>query len=124
MPSSDERTRQVIETGIRLGTIALIAWICLAILRPFVMPVAWGLIIAVAIFPLHTKLVSALGGRSRLAVGLFAVIGLAVLIVPRADGAADDLIGRGDAACARRVRSWDTARATAARPRRRVAGGR
>ncbi|MDH3685610.1 MAG: AI-2E family transporter [Myxococcales bacterium] len=80
MPDSDERTRQVIETAIRLGTVALIAWICLVILRPFVMPVAWGLIIAVAIFPLHTKLVSALG--SRLALVLFAVVGLAILIVP------------------------------------------
>jgi predicted PurR-regulated permease PerM len=62
--------------------IALIAWIGFAILRPFVMPVAWGVIIAVAIFPLHVKLVSALGGRSRLAVVLFALVGLAVLIVP------------------------------------------
>jgi len=82
MPSSEERTRQVIETGIRLGVIVLIAWACWGILRPFVMPVAWGLIIAVAIFPLHVKLVAALGGRSRLAVALFAVIGLAILIVP------------------------------------------
>ena len=82
MASPEERTRQVIETGIRLGVIVLIAWICFAILRPFVMPVAWGIIIAVAFFPLHEKLVSAFGGRSRLAIAVFAAVGLAILIVP------------------------------------------
>ena len=45
-----------LEAVIRIGIVLLIAFLCLAILRPFVIPIAWGAIIAVALYPLFLRL--------------------------------------------------------------------
>ncbi|MDJ0787065.1 MAG: AI-2E family transporter [Myxococcota bacterium] len=82
MAVDTEHTKRVIDTAIRLGAVALVAYICFLVLRPFILPVAWGMIIAVAMYPLHLRLASALGGRSKLALTIFTVAGLALLIVP------------------------------------------
>lgn len=71
-----------IEVAIRLGLLfMLVAW-CFLIVTPFILPVLWGMIIAVAIFPLFTKLKSALGGRNKLATILYTFIALALLMIP------------------------------------------
>ncbi len=46
------------------------------------MPVIWGVIIAVAIYPLFTKLKSALGERNKLAATVYTLLALALLITP------------------------------------------
>ena len=61
-------TTQAIEIAIRLGLLFLILGWCLQILGHFISIVAWGAIIAVAIYPLFLKLESKLGGRKKLAV--------------------------------------------------------
>lgn len=74
--------RRVIDTVIRIGIlIALVIW-CFDILRPFVYPIIWGIIIAAATHGTHQKLQSILGGRDKLAATLITLIMLAVLIVP------------------------------------------
>lgn len=80
--SSSSPVRQAIEIAVYLGLIALIVAWCLHILSPFISLLAWGAIIAISIYPLHTRLVDALGGRKKLAVALIAVTGLAVVLVP------------------------------------------
>ena len=55
---------RVMEATVRIGTVLLLAAWCLEILRPFVIPVAWGIIIAVAVHPAYVWLERALGGRS------------------------------------------------------------
>ena len=75
-------TTHAIEIAIRLGLIFLILAWCLQILTPFVGVVAWGAIIAVAIYTPFLKLVDKLGGREKLAVTLIAVIGIAVILIP------------------------------------------
>ncbi|MBT8076813.1 MAG: AI-2E family transporter [Gammaproteobacteria bacterium] len=75
-------TRQAIEIAIRLGLVFLILAWCLQILMPFISIVAWGAIIAVAIYSPYLKLLEKLGGRKKLAVTLVAVIGIAVILVP------------------------------------------
>jgi len=75
-------TSEAIEIAIRLGLIFLILAWCLQILSPFVSVVAWGAIIAVAIYSPFLKLVDKLGGRRKLAVTLIAVLGIAVVLVP------------------------------------------
>ena len=57
----------MIEVAIRLGLLLLLAGWCLLIVSPFVIPIMWGMIIAVAIYPLFLKLKSVLGGRNKLA---------------------------------------------------------
>jgi predicted PurR-regulated permease PerM len=72
----------VIETSIRLGIIfLLIAW-CLYIISPFVDLVAWGAIIAVAIYPLYQGLKNWVGGSKKLSLTLIAVIALTAIVLP------------------------------------------
>ena len=80
--SQSTPTTAAIEIAIRLSLIFLILAWCLQILSPFISVVAWGAIIAVAIYSPFLKLVEKLGGRKKLAVTLIAVIGIAVILIP------------------------------------------
>ena len=93
MPASEANTSQEVflsramEATVRIGTVLLLAAWCLEILRPFVIPVAWGIIIAVAVHPAYALLERALGGRSRVAAGIFSGVAMLLLIVPALIGA-------------------------------------
>ena len=63
------------------GVLLLLSW-CFRIISPFVNVVAWGLIISVAIYPLHLKLAGALGGRMKTSAAIIVLIGLASLLIP------------------------------------------
>jgi predicted PurR-regulated permease PerM len=72
----------VIETSIRLGIVfLLIAW-CLYIVSPFVGLIAWGAIIAVAIYPFYQGLNNRVGGNRKLSLILTAIIALAAILLP------------------------------------------
>ncbi|MCH8132177.1 MAG: AI-2E family transporter [Myxococcales bacterium] len=84
-PSSDPRrnlTRGAIETAIQIGFLILLVGWCIRIVLPFVVPVIWAIVIAVAVHPVHQRLVRALPGHSALAAALLTLLGLAILIVP------------------------------------------
>ena len=72
----------VTETVIRLGVLAIVVIWCFQILQPFIIPFIWGIIIAVAIYPLYHHLVNVLGGRSYLAATLITILFLALLLAP------------------------------------------
>ena len=67
---------------IGIGLLLLLIFWCFTILKPFLAPIVWGIIIAVATYPLFVRLQAALGGHSMLSAGLYVVIGLLVLIGP------------------------------------------
>lgn len=73
---------RVMEAGIRLGVVFLLLALCFQIIRPFIIPVVWGVIIAIAGHAGYQRLGSALGDRPRLAAVLFTILMLVVLIVP------------------------------------------
>ena len=75
-------THHTIEVAVRLGLLLLLATWCFKIITPFIVPVAWGVIIAVAIYPLFIKLKSSLGERNKLAAIIYTIIALALLITP------------------------------------------
>ena len=75
-------TNRVIEIAIRLALIFLIITLCFQIIKPFMIPVLWGIIIAVAIFPLYNKLTLQLSGRNTLAATLYTLFALSLLIGP------------------------------------------
>ena len=63
--SNDDRLfmQRTVEAAIRIGAIAaLIIW-CFLIAQPFLVPIVWGAIIAVAVFHGYKRLVTWLGGR-------------------------------------------------------------
>jgi len=80
--NNNEFTKNTIEAAIRLGLLMLLAFWCFSIIRPFVLPVMWGVIIAVAIYPVFTKLKTALGGKNKLASVIYTLVALALLITP------------------------------------------
>ena len=74
-----ERT---LEAAIRIGLVfLLIAW-CFTIVRPFITPIIWGIIIAVAAYPGHKWVQATLGGRPRLAATLVTLLMLVIVIAP------------------------------------------
>ena len=74
--------RTAIEISIYLLIVlAIVIW-CLQIVSPFIPFILWGAVIAVALHAPFVKLRRVLGGRNKLAVFLFAALGLAVFIVP------------------------------------------
>ena len=75
-------TNRVIDVAIRLTLTFLIVVLCYEIIKPFIIIVVWGIIIAVAIFPLYHKLSLALGGRDKLAATLYTLFALSLLIGP------------------------------------------
>ena len=80
--TKNSATTLAIEIAIRLGVIFLILVWCLQILTPFIGLVAWGAIIAVAIYKPFQKLVAKLGGRKKLAVTLIVVGSIAAVLIP------------------------------------------
>ena len=78
----DRRAAQIVNLFIRLGLLAaLLVW-CYRIIEPFVMPVAWAIIIAVAVAPLYRRLVRLVGGSMRLAATFYVFVAMTLLIVP------------------------------------------
>jgi len=74
--------RKALEVAIRLFLVAALAYWCFLIFKPFLMPIVWGIIIAVALNPWFDRLTALLGGRRKLTVALFILVGLGALIVP------------------------------------------
>lgn len=71
-----------IDLILKVGTLALVIFLCFRILKPFLSILLWGLIIAIIIFPLFSKLRSWLGNRTRLTSLLIMVVALAILVFP------------------------------------------
>jgi len=74
--------RRALEVTIHIGLLVLLTTACLLILKPFIPLVAWGIIIAIAIYPAYSRFTRLLGGRGTLAAILGTLLFLAVLIVP------------------------------------------
>ena len=81
-PQNKDYIRRALEVSIHVGLVALLTAACLIILLPFLPLVAWGIIIAIAVFPAYRRLRSMVGERGKLAATLFALLFLAILIVP------------------------------------------
>ena len=80
--SNKEYVSRALEASINIGLAALLAASCLLIVKPFVPLIAWGIIIAVASYPVFLKLQRVLGGRGGWAAALYTLILLAILIIP------------------------------------------
>ena len=82
-PSDDKLyVRRALEASIHIGLAGLLLFWCFKIGRPFIQIIVWGIIIAVAIHPIYSRLKSALGGRDRLAATLITILALIFLLVP------------------------------------------
>ncbi len=73
---------RALEATIRIGLLALLVAWCFEIVRPFVIPVFWGMIIAVAAYPGYRWLEAKLGDRNVVAAVAITILGLVLLIGP------------------------------------------
>jgi predicted PurR-regulated permease PerM len=67
---------------VQIAALVILALWCLRIIAPFVSIILWGMIIAVALYPMHESLAAKLGGKEKLSATLFVLLGLAILLVP------------------------------------------
>ncbi len=68
---------KAVNAAIRIAVIALmIAW-CFAIIRPFISPICWGVIIAIALYPGFHRIVEISGGRQ----GIIAIVVTLLLLL-------------------------------------------
>ena len=74
--------QRAVEAAIRIGLVFLLAAWCFLIVEPFIVPILWGMIIAVASYPLYGWMRNKLGGRGKLAAAVFTLLALALLITP------------------------------------------
>ena len=75
-------TRKSIDIAVRLFALAVLIGWCYQILRPFISPVVWGIIIAVAVYPLFHRLSQKLGGRRKLTALIMALATLVIIGLP------------------------------------------
>jgi predicted PurR-regulated permease PerM len=75
-------SQDLTETLIRVGLIAFLVVMCIRVFAPFANLVVWGLILAIALEPLHSRLATRLGGRQGLAATVLVLGGLLLLGVP------------------------------------------
>ena len=75
-------TRPAIDIAIRIGVIAILIALCFKILQPFITPVVWGTILAIALYPACRRLSGLLGGRVKLASAVIAAVMLFGIFLP------------------------------------------
>jgi predicted PurR-regulated permease PerM len=82
-PSRDDsHVTRATEVTIRLTAIAILAVWCFQIVSPFIIPIVWGIIIAVAMYPIQQKLEKLFGGRKGLAATVVILVMITVMLVP------------------------------------------
>lgn len=74
--------KNAIESAIKISILLAMVVATFRIVQPFIMPVAWGIIIAVAVEPLVGKISKMLGGRRKSASVLFSLVVIAALVIP------------------------------------------
>jgi len=80
--SNNDFTKNALEAVIRIGVVVLLASWCFQIIRPFVIPIVWGIIIAVAVHPAYFHVRVLLRERHRLAAVLVTLAMLVILVWP------------------------------------------
>ena len=74
--------RNMVESALRIGLVFFLIILAYDIIRPFVVPLVGGAIIAIAAFPLTVRIEGWLGGRRGLAATLLTLTLIMILVVP------------------------------------------
>jgi len=74
--------KNMMASFIQIAALVVLVSYCVVIVGPFAGLVIWGVVTAVAIYPVHLKLSSLFGGRQKLAAILLVLAGLALVLFP------------------------------------------
>ena len=72
------------DIALKIGLLAIVILWCFQILSPFITIALWGIIIAVTIFPIFTKLAGILGNRIKLSAMLLTLFMIITILLPTA----------------------------------------
>ncbi len=72
----------LMDTLIRIALIVGLAVLCFRVVSPFLNLAVWSIILAVTLYPLHQMLARRIGGRQKLSSVIFALLGVALIVVP------------------------------------------
>ena len=75
-------TKQIVHLTLQLLALGFLLIFCYNIISPFINPILWAGIFAIALYPLHQRLKKFLNGRAALASTIITIIVLAIFIVP------------------------------------------
>lgn len=75
---------RLLDVLIRAGLIAVLAGLCYVVFAPFLTLMAWALILAVTLYPLHRALARRIGGKQGLAATIVVITGGLLIITPTA----------------------------------------
>ncbi len=67
---------------IQIAALVVLVSYCVIIVGPFAGLVIWGVVTAVAIYPVHLKLSTLLGGKQKLAATLLVIVGVVLVLFP------------------------------------------
>lgn len=77
-------TKEIIDVALQLVALALLLIFCYNVLRPFIDPVVWAAILAVALYPVYQRVKVAFKGKGTLAAVLLTFLMLCLLVLPTA----------------------------------------
>jgi len=77
-----QSSSRVFDVVIRVVLIGFLAYFCYRALSPFLSLLAWSIILAVTLYPLHQMLARRIGGRQWLASVILLVVGILLIVVP------------------------------------------
>lgn len=67
---------------LRIGFVAILLLLSFKIIAPFILPIVWGIIISVGIYPIYNWMTKTLNGKHSLAATILAIFGISIFIVP------------------------------------------
>jgi len=83
LPANNRQfVRNSVDAAISIGLVVILVYWCFDIVKPFITPVIWGVILAVAMYPLYLRLQTILGERQRFSAALCTLFLLSLVIVP------------------------------------------
>jgi len=74
--------KNMMASFIQIAALVALVSYCVIVVGPFAGLVIWGAVMAVAVYPLHLKLSSLMGGRQKLAATLLVIAGLVLVLIP------------------------------------------
>ena len=75
-------TKNIIEMAIKITVLSVLIVYAFQLIKPFITPVIWGIILAVAVEPLIAKIAVKFNGKRTLAATIFVLSVIAILVIP------------------------------------------
>lgn len=82
MKLNQHYSNQAIDAAIKIAAVAILVYWCFSILKPFILLVIWGAIIATALYPVAMAISNRTGLSKGKASGLLSFIGVLLLLIP------------------------------------------